>query len=111
MTSVREKIMERTAALSPEVEEQVVNHYVEKEKNRRSDALVKGMDKLTSLENDLKKIKPDQVQLDADGKELSSSYSKAKYEEKKKLEEQIGKLEKIIDKALTKAEFGDLYNV
>ena len=111
MTTVREKIMERTAALSPEVEEQVVSHYVDKEKNRRSDALVKGMDKLTALENDLKKIKADQYQYDADGKELSSTYSKTKVDEKKKLVEQIAKLEKTIDKALTKADFGDLYNV
>lgn len=74
--------------------------FVERELQKRTDALVKAFDKLTEARSDLKKIKPDVVAYDEDGKEVSASYSKAKIDERKKAQEKVGKIESAINAAL-----------
>jgi len=110
-TSVHQKIATQIAELAPSVEETVVNTLVERELTKRSEAVVQCMDALAKLEGDLKKIKPDQVSFDTDGKIISESFSKNKFEEKKKLIERIGKYTSAITKAIEKADFGDVYNL
>lgn len=111
MNSVQTAVAEKIATLGPSVEEKVVDALVGRELNRRSEALVGAMDKLSKLEGDLKKIKPDQISYDEDGKEVSKTYSKAKTEEKDKLNKKIGKFTAAITKALEKDDFNDVYNI
>jgi len=109
--SVQQKIAAQITELAPSVEETVINTLVERELTKRSEAVVQCMDMLGKLEGDLKKIKPDQVSFDTDGKIISESFSKNKFEEKKKLIERIGKYTNAITKAIEKADFNDVYNL
>lgn len=110
-TSVHAKIAEQLSELSPKVENAVVDALVERELTKRSEAVVQCMDMLAKCEGDLRKIKPDQVSYDGDGKEVSSTFSKNKFEEKKKLLERIEKLKNAITKAIEKGDFSDVYNL
>lgn len=109
--SVQQKIAEKIIELAPTVEEAVVDTLVERELVKRSEAVVQCMDLLSKLEGELKRIKPDQVSYDTDGKIISESFSKGKFEEKKKLIERIGKFTNAITKALEKSDYGDVYNL
>jgi|SRR5882724_2643018 len=111
MNSVQTKVAEQIINIAPKVEDKVVDALVSRELNRRSDSLVQAMDKLSKLEVDLKKIKPDVVTYDINGKVASESYSKVKSEEYKKLNEKIGKFTKAIAKALENSDFSDVYNL
>lgn len=107
--SVQEKIAEQIAALSPRVEDQVVEAMVERELKKRSDAIVQGMDMLSKLEADLRKLKPDQETYGPDNKLIAATYSKAKMNERKKLEERTAKAKRVLGKAIDNADFSDLY--
>lgn len=109
--SVATAVASKIADLGPSVEAQVVDTLVQREIDRRSEALVKIIDLHSKLEMDLKKIHPDQKSFDEAGKEVSSTFSKNKYEEKKKLTEKITKFENAINKALEKKDFSDVYNL
>ena len=109
--SIAEKVAEQISGLGPSVEADVIEALVERESKRRSTALVDGIDKLAKLENELKRLKPDIVQYDEKGQIVSSTFSKARYDEMKKANEQIEKLTKAINKALEKEDFSDLYNM
>lgn len=87
--NVKEKIATRGA----EVGERVVDYYANKEVNERADRALAAVAALQDLEGKIKKIKPDSVQYDLQGKEILSSYSKQTLEERKKLVEQAEKIE------------------
>lgn len=111
MNTVQTKVAEQIATLNPKVEDAVVGVLVQRELTKRSDALVIVIDALAKLELEMKKQKPDMVFYDADGTLAAESFSKAKFEEKKKLGEKITKYENAITKALDKGDFGDVYNL
>lgn len=110
-TSLHQKIAAQIVELAPQVETDVVAVLVERELTKRTEAVVQCMDTLAKLEGDLRKIKPDQVSYDSTGKIISESFSKNKFEEKKKLTERIDKFTAAITKAIEKADFGDVYNL
>jgi hypothetical protein len=111
MATVHDKVADQISKINPRVEEQVVGVLVDRELKKRSDALVNVLDKLATLAGQLKKIRPDQGSYDADGKETASWFSKAKAQEKKKLEEQVSKMENAINKALTTGDYSNVYNI
>jgi len=83
-----------------EVKDRVVAHYTEKELERRSNLIIKGLDKLESLEQERDRIKPDQIAVNDQGQEQSSTYSKANFEKLKKAREAVGKLSKALNAAI-----------
>ncbi len=93
-----------------EVANKVVDFFVKKEVDRRVTALTTAVTELEKLEKEALKVKPDQQSFDADGKVVAETFSKAKFEEKKKAGEKIAKLRKAIEKALNDNDFGDLFN-
>jgi hypothetical protein len=109
--TITDKVAEQITTISPAVNESVVNFLVNKEVDKRSSAIIQGIDKYNGLKNDLRKVKPDQVLFAEDGKEVSSGYSKAKLEERKKLIEQIEKLEKALDQAIGGGDMSKLYDL
>lgn len=112
--SVTTKVAEQIAALSPSVETAVVETLVQREIDKRSEALVKCIDAHSKLRSDLNKIKADQVTYNLDGSKAAEVFSKAKVEEHNKLKAKVAKYEKAINKALTegtKESFADVYNL
>lgn len=104
-------IAARLADVAPLTRSKVVEHFAQKMATKQADALIAGIDKLDGLQKDLLKNKPDNVLFNEGGTQVSASYTKPKLEERNKLIEQIAKLEKAIDKADSKEDFGDLYNL
>lgn len=104
-------VAERIKNIAPEVSDKVVEHLVAKELNRRSEAVINGFGELDKMKSDLKKTKPDVVTYNIDGTVASSNWTKAKLEEKNKLEQKMEKLTKAIDKALVDNDYSDLYNL
>jgi len=99
------------SAACPRVADQVKAAIVTSEINKRSEAIIKGLDKLDSLQRADKKIKPDMVQYDTAGTVISENWSKAKLDEKNKSQATIRKLTSAINKALGNGDFGDLTGI
>jgi hypothetical protein len=110
MTDIRKDIAARIAEINPQVSESVVSAIVSREVEKRSNAIVQGLDKLRDLERDLKKIKPDQVTYDVDGKVKDESWSQGQLKSLTEARQKIKKLTDAIDKALG-GDIGDLNNV
>lgn len=111
MNSLQAKVAEKISTIAPVVEDKIIDALVAREVNRRSDALTKAIDDLNKMEGEQRRIKPDQVQYNEDGSVKDQSYSKAKIEELKKLKQKIEKYTNAINKALDKADYGDVYNL
>lgn len=109
--TVYTKVAEQIKELGPTVEAKIIATMVEREEKKRADAWVIVHDALRKLENEFKRIKPDLVAYDESGKEISASYSKAKFEERKKAGEKIEKCKKALNKALEQKDFGDVYQL
>jgi hypothetical protein len=103
-------VAERLANIAPAVADKVVEHLVNKELTRRSEAVIGGLSELDKLKGEFKKLKPDVNTFNEDGSAATSSWTKPKLEEKNKAEQKIAKLTKAIDKALNDNDYSDLYN-
>ena len=112
-TSITNAVAEKIAAISPAVNEKVIDALVARELEKRSDAVLGGLDKLRTMQNDLRKIRPDVGgAFDEAGNEVKPTlYSKAKFDERKKLNEQIEKLQKALDLAIDKGDMSKLYEL
>ena len=90
-STITDAVAARIAAISPEVNNRVVDHLVNIELEKRTNAIVDVMSKLRDLQNDLMKIKPDLGGcFQEDGTEVKpENYSKDKFETRKKLIDQI----------------------
>lgn len=93
---------------SETVKKRLVDTLVEREVVNRVDMLDKALVRLKDAKKEFDKIKPDVDSFDADGKLVSSLYSKAKADERKKAGELKEKLEKAIDQALSGESFDKL---
>lgn len=93
------------------VRQKVIDTLVDQELNKRSEAIVRGLNEQSKLKKEAFKIKPDILAYDDQGQEVSANWSKAKLEEKKKNEDKLSKLEKALEKALDKNDYGDLNNL
>jgi len=111
MNSVQVKVAEQIAEISPRVETKVVDVLVVRELDRRSNALVQVIDQLAKLEQDQRKLGPDQVTYNDKGEKATETYSKQRTEERKKLTDKITKYTNTINKALEKGDFKDVYNL
>lgn len=107
---IRTKIAEQLSNISPKVENDVVEALVAREVSKRSAAIVQALDDLSELEKTMKKTKPDQQSFDVEGKVISETYSKNRFEELNKIKAKIEKYTKAIDKALN-GDLSDVYNL
>jgi transcription termination factor NusB len=91
------------------VKDQVVNTLFKAELDKRTDACLKVIEKITENEKAYKKAnKPDIETFKEDGKVDTSGYSKAKVEELKKMREEKEKLDTALQNALEKNDFTKL---
>lgn len=109
--SVRTVVSERIAKSGPEVAEKVIEHLATREVNRRTDAVLKGFDKLEELEKEFRKLRPDVVSYDEAGKVANSTWSAEQLKKRNELKQKIEKLTNTIDRALVKEDYSDLYNL
>jgi hypothetical protein len=101
VTKISEIVSEKLMGVGGVVKDRVVDALVEKELANRQAIVIEAVVKLESLHAALRRIKPDSVLYNLDGTKASESYTKAKLDEKKKLDEQAAKLDKAIESCLT----------
>ena len=111
MNTITEKVAENIKTSAPAVEAKVVEALVQREVNRRSEAIIKVMDQIQRDTNKRYRIKADIVTYNADGSVASALYSKDAIESLAKLNKQIEKMSAAVAKALEKEEYGDLYSI
>src|SRR5258708_1711493 len=108
---VADRVAEDIKSMNPDVEVELVNALVDREKSKRVDALVICYDKWQKLRGEIKKAeRPDLVTMDKDGKITGESFSKKAFEALKVLREKAEKIEKVVKKALD-GDAGDAYNL
>lgn len=110
MNSVQIKVAEQIASLGPSIEDKVVDVLVTREKDKRSEALVKALDLHAQAEKDLKKIKPDQAYMNEKG-ETTQMFSKAQLDKLNQAKKKVDRHANAINKALEKKDFNDVYNL
>ena len=98
--TLKDSVAEALAGSGQRTFEMVKTHLVEEELKKRTDLILKGFAKKDELEREIRKVKPDQESFDVGGKKLTSTYSKAKVDELKKLADQLSKVESALEKAL-----------
>lgn len=96
--SVKERLDESERG-DRSVRERVVEALVEEELERRAGVLSAALVRRKDAEAALRKIKPDQTTFAADGTE-TSVFSKEKFQERKKAQERLTKLDAAIDKVI-----------
>lgn len=110
-TDVLEAVKTKVSASPEVVQNRIIDLLVEREVSARVDMIDQALAKLVAFKKDLEKIKPDTSTFTEAGVE-TRVFSKAKFEEKKKLEEKIAKLEGALDKALENSgEYNKLVDV
>jgi len=109
--TIRMKVAERIAEIIPRVETEVVEHMIQKEVDKRTNATIQVLAKLDDAERDLRKAGPDVQQFDENGKKTHESFSKARIEQRNKLKGKIAKFTGAITKAYDKDDWSDLFNL
>lgn len=109
--SIQIEIGERLSNMAPDVRERVITTFVAREQKRQSEAIVAVMEALRKLRNDDRKIKPDLVAYNLDKSVASENWSQANLKKKEDSSNRIKKHETALNKALDKADFGDVYKL
>lgn len=100
MTTIQEKVAEKIQNCGEFVTNTVVDKLADVEIARRVDLVTKAIQRLDTLEKELKKIDKNDITTYQDGKEIQTM-SKARFDEIKKTKEKIEKLTKAIEVSLT----------
>lgn len=90
------------------VRKRLVDALVDRELTSRVDLLDKALTKLKDAKKEVDKLRPDVETFDETGAKVTSHYSKAKLEERKKAVEAKEKLEKAVEQALSGESFDKL---
>lgn len=109
MTTLAQVVAEKISGSNDVIKEKVIDVLAGREITRRADLVVKAFDHLDSLKKSLSKVKPDQVLYSDSGEKLQEGFSRAKLEEKNKLQDSLDKLSNAIDLALGKGDFSKLF--
>ena len=101
----------QTCQANGDVRTRVIGHLTEKELQRRTELVVKGMEARKAQEKEIAKIKPDAVFYDGDGKKSIEQFSKQAADNLKKANEKLAKIDRALARALDEANYDDLANV
>lgn len=108
--SIGIKVAEIITASAPTILNKVIEDLVKVEVEKRAIALLNAINSAVATQRELFKAKPDQQSYDGDGKVIAETFSKAKYDEKKKSEEKLAKIEAAIEKAVA-GDFSGVLNL
>ena len=110
--SLRDAIAESLDNLTGRTRDAVIEHFAKIEADKRAKALIAGLDKLDTLNSERRRIKPTFAGYSVEGEPVGPAmFSKEQLDSLKKVDEQIEKLEKAIERADTSADFDTLYKL
>jgi hypothetical protein len=106
---IRAEVAGRLKSIGSTVHNNVVEALYNKEADRRTAAVLKCVEEIEGKEKELNKLFPDVVTYeDEEGKVPTKRYSKERVEQRKKLKEEIGKLNGKLNLALEKNDWSKL---
>lgn len=82
------------------IEKVVIERLTSKEVDRRATIICNGLDRFNSNEDELKKLKHNNVMFNDEGEEIQAGYTKDQLEKRTKLLQKNKKLEQLMDKCL-----------
>ena len=100
-SSITEKFADRLMKAGPVIAEKIVDALTDIELKRRTDLVTKAFELLTSLKEELGKIKPDRFDFDEDGVMTKKSFSPETNSKRQKLKNRMRNLEGAIDQAVS----------
>lgn len=109
---IRTDVAEQLAKIAPRVIDIVASTLVNAGLTKRADGVTKCLAQLDKLEADKKKIdRPDQIFFNRDRSEKSENFSDARLKELEKIDQQIMKITKAVNKAIENGDYQDVYNL
>jgi hypothetical protein len=108
---LQQQISEKIKGSTDQVSGRVIDQLVEAEVAKRAESIATGLDIEKRLSLDLKKIKPDQKIVDAEGKLIQEGFSPAKQQDLQKLTERLQRCQAALDKAIGEQDFQKLNEV
>lgn len=108
--SILEQVADKLKNSGSDVASGVVDTLVNEEVEKRKGLVLKAIGVLENKEKELKKIKPDLVALDGEGKTVSENWSKGQLDKRNKLQQSIDKLNKALNNALENNDYEQLQN-
>jgi hypothetical protein len=106
--NVQSVVVEKIKESTPVVFDKVVEVLAEEEIKLRTRLVVEALKKITAIEEEIKKSKPDQTSYDEKGYVVSESYSKSAFESLKKLNDKKAKLTTAIENAFKNSDYSML---
>lgn len=107
--TLQSAITEAISKAGTDVVARAQSAFVDAEIKRRADLIVAGVNLVRQADLEIRKIKPDQTGYDSTGKVIREEFSKAKFEETKKLRDSAKRIEDAVNNALTENS-PDAYN-
>jgi len=110
--SIREAVVESVSNVGDRTRSLVVEHFAQREADKRAAALIKGLDKLSELEKEGYKLaKPDIQTFNDDGSVKDASFSGERIKARKEHAEKLEKLTNALNAADDKVDFSKLYDL
>ena len=107
--NIREAVATKINNSGDDIKNAVVEHLASQVIDKRVSQAVQAFAELDKVEKELRKLNPDVIHYDKDGSPHAPAYSKAVFENCKKVLERQGKFEKALEKALGDAQdYNDL---
>lgn len=106
--TIQEAVAEKLTNAGTVVTDTVVSKIAQIEIDKRVDIITKGLNKISSIESDIKRIDRDDIVTYQSGTQ-STSMSKQRYDDIEKLKQKLGELTKDVDTAL-ESNTQDSYN-
>jgi rRNA processing protein Gar1 len=106
--NLHNEVKTRLVCINDSVREKYIEAEVSAKIVERVGLIKTAISKVVELEKEVKKVKPDQVACDIEGKVVQEYYSKDVAAKLKETKEKIAKLEAAITKAFEKADYSDL---
>lgn len=110
--TIMDKVSDSLSNVSEDVNKRVVDVLVERDKEKRVNAIVAGLNKIDELtKKSFSLNKGDQVSYNEDGTVASATFSKERLVEKNKNKEILEKWTSAVDKAISKGDMSKLYDM
>lgn len=109
--SVKEVVSQRIADSGPKIFDKVVDILAEEIITKRVKQIVEAQTEYEKLEKEFKKLVPDVVSYDGEGKVASENFSKSRIDARSKATKRMEKIKAAIDKALENNDFSGMNNL
>lgn len=108
--ALRAEVKNRIAGLPERLRERLTSELLDEELDRRAGIVREGLDRLKTLEKELKGIKPDAKVRDENGAVIHEGFTESTHKRREEVSKKITKLTKTLDACLSDEVTADHFN-